>query len=84
MIFVDAGENAQQRRLARAVEPDDANLRAIELGEIDVFENGLLVIELTDTDHGIDDFVFSGHGLTPALTACKSSSQERPVVTTAI
>jgi hypothetical protein len=28
---------------------------------MDVFENGLLVIKLTDADHGIDDFVFSGH-----------------------
>jgi hypothetical protein len=38
------------------------NRRAIEIGKIDVFEDGLLVIELTDADHGIDDFVwFSGH-----------------------
>src|SRR6266852_4675527 len=68
MISVDAGEYAQERRLARAIEPDDANLRAIEIGKIDVFEDGLLVIELTDADHGIDDFVFSGHGLSPQIT----------------
>ncbi len=33
------------------------NLRAIETGKIDVFEDGFLVIELTDADHGVDDFV---------------------------
>ena len=54
-------EYAQQRRPARPIQPNDANLRAIEIGKIDVFEDGLLVIELTDADHGIDDFVFSGH-----------------------
>src|SRR5207247_350577 len=29
---------------------------------------GLLVIELTDADHGIDDFVLSGHGISPQIT----------------
>jgi hypothetical protein len=61
-LFVDAREDAQQRRLARAVETDDADLRAVEVGKIDVFEDRLLVVELADADHRIDDFVwFSAH-----------------------
>ena len=40
-VFVDAREDAQQRRLARAIEADDANLRAVEIGKIDVFQDRL-------------------------------------------
>src|SRR5437016_5760041 len=64
MILIHACEYAQQRRLPRSIEPNNANLRAIEIREINVSQDRLLVIELTDADHGVDDFVwFSGHDL---------------------
>ena len=61
-VAVDAGQDAQQRRLPRSVQTDDADLRAIEIGEIDVFEDLLFSMELGDADHGIDDFVGLGLG----------------------
>ncbi len=56
------GEYAQQGRFAGAVQADHANLRAVKIGKVDVFEDRLLVVKLADADHGIDDFVwFSAH-----------------------
>src|SRR5256885_10951826 len=60
-VVVLAGQDAQQRRLAGAVQADDADLRAIKVGEVDVLEDLLLSMELGDADHGIDDLV--GFGL---------------------
>src|SRR5581483_9233098 len=55
-VLVLPGEDAQQRRLARSVETDHADLRAVEIGEVDVFQNLFgLAVELRDTDHRIDD-----------------------------
>src|SRR5258708_11869884 len=52
---------SQKRRLAGAVETDDADLRAVEIGEVDVLEDLLrFSMELRDTHHGIDDFVRFG------------------------
>ena len=56
-LLVHARHDAQQRRFARAVEPDHADLGAIEIGEIDVFQDGALVVVLADADHRIDNFV---------------------------
>ena len=57
-----AGDDLHQRRFTRAVETDDANLRAIEKGEIDVVENPLLVLgdDLRDSHHGENDFLVVG------------------------
>ena len=77
-LFIDAGEYAEQRRLARAVQTDDANLRAVEVGKVDVFEDRLLVVKLTDADHGIDDFVwFSAHKCGRQITQREVQSQTR-------
>ena len=60
---VDAGKDAQQRTLARAVQAEHADLGAVEIGQGDVFEDLLLVVLLADTDHRVDDLVrFTGHG----------------------
>jgi hypothetical protein len=60
--FVHTAQHMEQGRFARSIEADHANLRAVEIGEVDVFEDGLLVVVLADADHGIDNFVwFSGH-----------------------
>src|SRR5262249_19517099 len=53
---------AQKRRLTRSVKTDHPDFCSIEVGKIDVFKNGLLIIVLTDTDHRIDDFIgFCAH-----------------------
>ena len=50
--------------LARAVKPEHADLRAVEVREVDVLEDDLLVVALADADHRIDDFVgFIAHDL---------------------
>jgi hypothetical protein len=58
VVRVFAGQDAQQRRLAGAVEAEDPDLRAVEIGEVDVFEDLLLPVELRDTDHRVDDLVW--------------------------
>src|ERR1051326_1562244 len=69
MILIDASQNAQQRRLSRSVESNNSNLGAIEIREVDIFQDRLLVIELTDADHGINDFVWlSRHNLDSEIT----------------
>src|SRR5205807_9290327 len=57
-IAVGAGQDAQQRRLARSVQTDDADLRAIKIGEVDVLEDLLLAVELRYSDHRVDDLVW--------------------------
>ena len=59
-FLIDAGKNAQERTLARSVQSDDADLGAIEIGKIDVFEYSFLVVVLADSNHGVDDFVRNG------------------------
>ncbi len=59
-IGVDAGHDAQQRRLARAVRPDDANLGARIEGEMDALE------DLAGGGHDLSEVahredVFAGH-----------------------
>ena len=38
-VLIDAGEYAQQRRLARTVQTDNADLRAVKVGKINVFQD---------------------------------------------
>src|SRR5205085_8837114 len=59
-VAIGAGENAKQRRFSRSVQTDHADLRAVEIGEIDVFEDLLLSVKLRDTYHRVDDFVRFG------------------------
>ncbi len=55
--LVRARDDAQQRGLARAVEADDADLRAVEVREVDVLQHRALVVVAADADHRVDDFV---------------------------
>ncbi len=56
-VLVHSGDDLHQRRLARAVQTDDADLGAVEEGEVDVVENPFLVGEgLAYADHRKDDF----------------------------
>src|SRR6266498_1991544 len=57
-----SGKSSLLRILAGSVQADDADLRAVKVGEVDVLEDLLLSMELGDTDHGIDDFVGFGLG----------------------
>ena len=43
-VLVHAGEDLQQRGFARAVEAQDADLGAVEVGEVDVLEDDLLLV----------------------------------------
>jgi hypothetical protein len=54
-LGVDPGHDAQQRRLARAVEPQDADLRTGEKAQRDVFEDlAFRRHDLADAVHRID------------------------------
>ena len=54
-LRVDPGHDAQQRALAGAVEPQHADLGAVEIGQGNILQNGLFVIEFADLDHRVDD-----------------------------
>ena len=56
-ILIDARQNTQQRTFPRSVKPQHANFGAIEIRKIDILQNRLLVVELADADHGINDFI---------------------------
>ena len=63
-FLVDAGEDAQQRTLARAVEPQHPDLGPVKIGQGDIFQDLLLTIFFADFDHRIDDLVrFNGHAV---------------------
>ncbi len=51
VVLVDAGEDAEEGALAGAVETEDADLRTVEVREIDVLEDLLFVVALGDADH---------------------------------
>ncbi len=72
-FLIDAGQDAQQRTFAGSVQADDADLRAVEIGEVDVLEDRFLVVILADSDHRVDDFVRNcAHvgGVDKAVTIC--------------
>ena len=56
-LLVDAGHDPEQGRLARAVEAQNADLGAVEVGEGDVLDDRLLVVVLADADHRVDDLL---------------------------
>ena len=66
-IRIDAGQDPEQRALARAVQAQDADLRPVEIGEIDVLQDRFFLVDLAHSDHGVDDFVgrLVGHGIPP-------------------
>ncbi len=56
-FIIHTGENFQKRAFARTVQTDHADLRAVEIRKINVLQHGFLVVNLADSDHGVDDFV---------------------------
>ena len=56
-LLVHARQDLEQGTLARAVEPQHADLGAVEIGEVDVLEDDLLVVGFADADHRVDDLV---------------------------
>ena len=44
-ILIDAGQNPQQRTFPGAVQADDADLRAVEIRQVDVLEDSFLVVD---------------------------------------
>jgi hypothetical protein len=57
-LLVDTREDAEERRFSRAIQSNDADLRAVKVREIDIFEDRLLVVKLADADHRVDDFIW--------------------------
>ena len=51
---------------SRAVQAQHADLRAVEIGQVDVLQDRLLVMELPHADHGIDDLVRFRHSVDPS------------------
>ena len=65
-LLVHTGHDAQQRGFTRPVETDDADLGAVKIRKIDIFEDGALVVVLADADHRVNNFIgFYGHELKP-------------------
>ncbi len=64
-LLVLAGEDPEERRLAGAVDADDADVGAVEEGEVDVLQHGLGAVLLGDAHEG--DRVFAGHVASPAV-----------------
>jgi len=56
-FLVHAGQNPEQRTLPGPVEAQDADLGAVEIGQVDVLENRSAVVIFADSDHRVDDLV---------------------------
>ena len=73
-VVVHARHDAQHRALARTVEAQYADLGAIEVAEGDVLDDGLVVVDLADPHHRIDDLGLIagglGHGGIPTKRPC--------------
>ena len=54
---IHARQNLQQTGLARAVQPQHANLRTVEIGKADILQHFLLTVTLGHADHGIDNLI---------------------------
>jgi len=59
VLGVEAGQDFEQRGFARAVGADHADVRAVKKREVDVLEDGLLLVLLGDVDER--ECVFAGH-----------------------
>ncbi len=56
-LLVDAGKDLQQAGLACAVEAQNADLGAVEVGKGDVLQHFLLTVAFGNADHGVDNLV---------------------------
>ncbi len=60
-LLVHASHDPEERALARAVQAQDADLGAVEVGKVDVLQHRLLVVKLAHPHHGVDDLVRFSH-----------------------
>ena len=84
VVFVDAGHDAKQRALARAVQTQHADFGAVEEGEGNVADDFAVVgrKQALDAHHGIDDLVCHGVILPSecaAIGARVAASPEHPI-----
>src|SRR6185503_19769242 len=56
-LLINAGKSTEKRTLAVTVQTDDADLGAVEIRQVDIFEDSFLVVVLADPNHGVDDFI---------------------------
>ena len=59
-LLIHTGQDPKQGALTRPIEPDDTDLGAVEVRQIDVLEDSFLVVELAYSNHGVNDFIGSG------------------------
>src|SRR5205085_11896537 len=79
-LLINSCENPQQRAFARTVQADDAYLRAVEVGEVNIFKDRLLVVILSDADHRVDNFIGnSAHLLIVDHRCCAGEGQSAKV-----
>ena len=57
-IFVGARDDPQQATIFPPVQTEHADLRPVKKRKVDVLEDRLLVVKLTDLDHRKDDLVW--------------------------
>ena len=74
VLLVDPGHNLQQGAFAGAVEAQHADLRAVEIGQIDIAQDGAIGWNgFAHADHGIDYFVVSHSLMLLSGQACRSA-----------
>ena len=68
IIFVHAGDDAQQRAFAGTVQSENSDLCSVIERQVDVFEHLLVrLVDLADADHR-EDYLIVAHGMTHAPT----------------
>ena len=55
--LIHARKDLQQRRFARSVQAEDADLRAVEIGKGNIFQHFTLPMTLGHADHGINNLI---------------------------
>jgi len=60
---INARHDAQHGALAGSIQAKHANLSAVEIAEGDVLDDGLVVVDLADPHHRVDDLGLVAGGL---------------------
>ena len=62
-VLVYTSQNLEERAFTGSIKPQDADFGAVKIGQVDVFQNGFLVVIFAYANHGVNDFIhFGGHG----------------------
>ncbi len=72
-VLVHPRHDAQHRGLARTVETQHADLRAVVVPQADVLDDGLVVVDLGHPVHRVDDFGLLAGGLGHEEVSCGTS-----------